>query len=218
MKKMLLMLSLLACLSAAVQAAQCSGGTLAEYTVSGFTCTLNDLTFHDFSYVSSAFDGAVAPGTSGVAVNPEIIGGNGGFLFSSGWMAGPGQVDDSLITYTATCKGCLIHNLILIMAGGASNTGLASVSETSTSVTPNVNLITGGTQLTDMTTFTTSVGSITLTKDIGVSGGTDGFATISAVSNLFSTVTTLTPEPSLILLCLALLGMIPVTRWKSRKL
>src|SRR5580658_3558114 len=218
MKKTLLMLSLIVCLSSAVQAAQCSGGTLADYTVIGFTCTLNNLTFDDFSYVSSAFDGAVAPGASGVAVDPEIIAGDGGFLFSSGWLVGPGQVDDSLITYTATCNGCVIHNLILIMAGGAGNTGLASVSETSTSVTPNVNLITGGTQLKDMTTFTTSVGSITLTKDVGVSGGTDGFATISAVSNLFSTVTTLTPEPSLILLCLALLGMIPVTRWKSRKL
>jgi hypothetical protein len=38
------------------------------------------------------------------------------------------------------------------------------------------------------------------------------------VSNLFSTVTTLTPEPSLILLCLGLLGMIPIARRKSRKL
>jgi len=218
MKKTLLMPSLLVCLSSVVEAAQCSGGTLAAYTVTGFTCTLNDLTFHDFFYVPSAFGGAVATGASGVSVNPEIVGGNDGFLFSSGWLAGPGQVDDSLITYTATCNGCLIDNLILIMGGGASGTGLASVSETSTSVTPNVSLITGGTQLTDMTTFTTGVGSITLTKDIGVSGGTDGFANISAVSNLFSTVTTLTPEPPLILLSLGLLGMIPVARRKLRRL
>jgi hypothetical protein len=218
MKKTLLMLNLLMCLSSVVHAAPCSGGTLDNYTVAGFTCTFNDLTYHDFSYVSSTFGGAVAPGASGVAVNPEIVGGNDGFLFSAGWLAGPGQVDDSLISYTATCNGCLIQNLVLIMGGGASNTGLASVSETSTSVTPNVSLITGGTQLTDMTTFTTSVGSITLTKDIGVSGGTDGFANISAVSNLFSTVTTLTPEPPLILLCLGLLGMIPVARRKSRRL
>lgn len=218
MKKTLLMFSLFVCLSSVVQAAQCSGGTLAVYTVTGFTCTINDVTFHDFSYLSSAFGGAVAPGASGVAVNPEIVGGNDGLLFSSGWLAGPSQIDDSLITYTATCNGCLIHNLILIMAGGASGTGLASVSETSTSVTPNVNLITGGTQLTDMTTFTTGVGSITLTKDIGVSGGTDGFANISAVSNLFSTNTTTTPEPVLCLLCLGLLGMIPVARRKVRRL
>jgi len=218
MKKKLLMLSLLVCLSSVVKAAPCSGGTLADYTVTGFTCTLNDLTFHNFSYVSSAFGGAVAPGASGVAVNPEIVGGNDGLLFSSGWLAGPSQIDDSLITYSATCNGCLIHNLVLIMGGGGGKTGLATVSETSTSVTPNVSLITGGTQLTDMTTFTTSVGSITLTKDVGVSGGTDGFANISAVSNLFSTVTTLTPEPQLILLCLGLLSMIHVARRKSRKL
>jgi hypothetical protein len=186
--------------------------------VTAFTCTLNDLIFSDFSYVSSAFGGAVALGASGVAVDPEIVGSDDGLLFSSGWLAGPGQVDDSLISYTATCDGCRIQNLILVMAGGANNTGLASVSETSTSVSPNVTLITGGTQLTDMTTFTTSVGTITLTKDIGVSGGTDGFANISAVSNLFSTVTTLTPEPPLIVLCLGLLGMIPIARRKSRKL
>jgi hypothetical protein len=218
MKKKLLMLSLLVCLSSVVHAAPCLGGTLDYFTEAGFTCTFNDLTFHDFSYLPSAFGGAVAPGASGVAVNPEIVGGNVGFLFSAGWLAGPGQIDDSLISYTATCNGCLIDNLVLIMGGGASKTGLASVSETSTSVTPNVSLITGGTQLTDMTTFTTGVGSITLTKDIGVSGGTDGFASISAVSNLFSTETTLTPEPQLILLCLGLLGIIPVTRRKSRKL
>jgi hypothetical protein len=218
MKKTLLMLSLLVCLSSVVEAAPCSGGTLADYTATGFTCTLNDLTFNNFSYLSSAFGGAVAPGASGVAVNPEILGGSEGLLFSSGWLAGPSQIDDSLITYSATCNGCLIHNLFLIMGGGASKTGLASVSETSTSVTPNVSLITGGTQLTDMTTFTTRVGSITLTKDVGVSGGTDGFANISAVSNLFSTVTTLTPEPQLILLCLGLLGMIHVAQRKSRKL
>jgi hypothetical protein len=218
MKKTLLMFSLVVCLSCVVQAAQCSGGTLAVYTATSFACTINDVTFHDFSYLSSAFGGTAAPGASGVAVNPEIVDGNVGLLFSSGWLAGPGQIDDSLITYTATCTGCLIHNLVLIMAGGASDTGLASVSETSTSVTPNVSLITGGTHLTDMTTFTTGVGSITLTKDVGVSGGTDGFANISAVSNLFSTVTTMTPEPPLILLCLGLLGMIPVARRRSRKL
>jgi hypothetical protein len=216
MKQTLLILSLIVCLSSAVQAVPCSDGTLAAYTVTGFTCTLNNLTFDDFSYLSSAFGGAVAPSASGVAVDPEIVGGSVGFLFTSGWLAGPGQDDDSLITYTATCNGCLIHNLVLIMTGGASNTGLASVLETSTSVIPNVSLITGGTQLTDMTTFTTSVGSITLTKDIGVSGGTDGYANISAVSNLFST--TLTPEPSMILFCLGLLCMIPVARRKSMKL
>jgi hypothetical protein len=51
-----------------------------------------------------------------------------------------------------------------------------------------------------MTTFLPGVPTITITKDIGVSGGTasDGLAHISTVTNLFPTnVITATPEPSL---------------------
>jgi hypothetical protein len=154
-----------------------------------------------------------------VGVNPEIQSGEAGFLFTAGWLVGQNQVEDSTITYTATCVGCLIDDLVLIMGGGARSSGTASVSETS--VTPFVSLLTGGSVLTDMTTFNPGVGTITVTKDIGVSGGSssDGIAHISAVSNLFSTtMTNMTPEPSLGLLCLGLLGIIPVARRKLRRL
>jgi hypothetical protein len=220
MKKTLLLFSLFACFSCVVQAGTCVGGFLDTYTAAGFSCVFDGITFSNFQYDPTASGGAVTPDAHGVSVNPETIGSEGGFLFTGGFLVGPGEVEDSTITYTATCVGCLIDDLVLIMGGGASGTGLASVSETSTSVTPNVNLLTGESILSDMTTFTTGVGSITLTKDIGVSGGTDGFAHISAVTNLFSTntTTTMTPEPALGLLCVGLLGMVPVARRKLGRL
>jgi len=221
MKKTLLLSSLFACFSCVVQAGTCVGGFLDTYTATNFSCTFDGITFSNFSYDPTASGGAATPTASGVSVNPELVGGTeGGFLFTGGFLVGPGQVEDATITYTATCDGCKIDDLVLIMGGGAKGTGLASVSETSTSVTPNVNLLTGGSFLSDMTTFTTGVGSITLTKDIGVSGGSDGFAHISAVTNLFSTnmTTTMTPEPALGLVCVGLLGMIPVARRKLGRL
>jgi hypothetical protein len=218
MKKTLLMLGLFAGLAMAVQAAPCVGGTLADYTAAGFSCTFDGLTFSGFSYHPTASGGATAPDAGGVGVNPEIQGSEGGFLFTAGWLVGQNQVEDSTITYTATCNGCLIDDLVLIMGGGARSSGTASVSETS--VTPFVSLLTGGTFLSDMTTFNPGISTITLTKDIGVSGGSssDGLAHISAVTNLFSTnMTTMTPEPALGLLCLGLLGLIPVARRKLRR-
>ncbi len=213
MKKTLLMLSLLACLCYTAQAAPCLAGTLATYTASGFSCSFADgLTFSEFTYTASA-TGAFAPDAMGVAVNPEIVGGEVGFIFSAGWVAGQNQVEDALITFTATCAGCLIEDLKLVMGGGAIGSGAASVSETS--LAPVVSLITGGLQLQDSTTFATPVGSISVSKDIVVSGGSalGGLGHISRVDNLFSTNSNV-PEPSLGLLCLGVLTFIPIARRK----
>ena len=215
MKKTFLILGLLACMSAVVQAAPCVGGTLDTYI--GSSCTFGGLTFSDFSYISSASGGAAAPSDSGVAVNPEVDGSEVGLLFSAGWLAGQNQIQDSLIQFTVTCIDCMIDDVVLIMGGGANGSGLASVSETS--LHPVVNLITGGSKLIDSTTFS-PVNSIKVVKDIAVSGGSaeNGFAHISAVTNLFSTTTTtMTPEPSLSLLCLGFLGLVPLARRKMRR-
>ena len=220
MKTIYLKLASFAFLSLAVARADlCTGGTLADYTASGFSCSIDELTFSGFSYHPTASGGASAPNAGGVAVNPEKVGTLSGFLFTAGWLVSKGQVEDSAIIYTASCNQCLIDDVVLIMAGGARSSGTASVSETS--VTPFVSLLTGGSVLSDMTTFSPGVPTITITKDIGVSGGTasDGLAHISTVTNLFSTnMTTATPEPSLGLLCLGVFVLIPVARWKLRRL
>src|ERR1035438_6563751 len=219
MKKTLLMISLFACLSGVMHALPCAGGTLATYTAGGFSCTLDGLTFSGFSYTPSASGLAQVPDAGGVLLIVRPIAGENGLQCSSAWLAGSGQTEDSLIRYTATCNGCLIDDLVLIMGGGAKHGAIASVSETS--VKPFVSLLTGGIDLEDMTTLSPGVTTITLTKDIGLSGGEDpnGIAHISAVSNLFSTntTTTMTPEPALGLLSLGLLGMIPVARRKLRR-
>ena len=214
MKKTLLMLGLIAGFSYSAHAAPCVGGTLATYTVSGFSCSFADgLTFSNFGYIPSASGtGALAPNAAGVAVNPEIVGGEEGFVFSAGWVASSGQIVDGLITFTATCVGCMIEDLKLIMGGGAISSGIVSVSETS--LAPVVSLTTSGLKLQDSTTFA-PVGSINVRKDIVVSGGSavDGLGHISSVENLFSLTTTV-PEPSLGLLCLGFLALIPIARRK----
>jgi hypothetical protein len=204
---------------AAAETIPCAGGTLSNYTAAGFTCSIDELTFSGFSYNPTASGGAGVPDAGGVDVNPEKVGIESGFLFTAGWLVSEGQVEDSTIIYTATCHQCLIDDVVLVMGGGAHISGTASVSETS--VTPFVSLLTGGSVLSDMTTISPGVSTITITKDIGVSGGTapDGLAHISTVNNLFSTnVTTATPEPSLGLLCLGVFALIPVARRKLRRL
>jgi hypothetical protein len=62
------------------------------------------------------------------------------------------------------------------------------------------------------------VGTLNLTKDILLNGGTTGFGSaVSEVDNFFSTnKTTTTPEPSLLFLCAGALCLLPVARKMRR--
>src|SRR5260370_39318991 len=167
-------------------------GTLAAYTASGFSCTIDDKSFSGFSYFSSATGGATQIAASGVSVTPEVLVVNGvteiGFLFSAPWTATSGQGTDSLIGYTVTSLGTPIVDTILQMDGaGFTGTGIADVAE---NLTNRVNLFvftdTQGTVLTQTATFA-GVQSVTIDfKDVLASGGTSGTAAVSGVFNLFS--------------------------------
>jgi hypothetical protein len=154
-----------------------------------------------------------------VEVDP-ITGVESGFEFFAGWSAGIGNVQDSAIKYTVTCDGCSITDLVLSMEGnGASGDSFLNIAETSGGVEPG--LLIGESTTTTIVSDTKiipPVGTLNLTKDILLNGGTTGFgAGVSQVNNFFSTTqTTMTPEPSLLLLSAGLLGLLPIARKMRR--
>jgi len=215
MKKLIFLVPSLLLLSYGLQAGNCAPGTLADYDVLGFSCTLSGVTFSNFQYTPIASNGALAPPDSGVSVTPKFVGDEFGFLFTAAWLVNGGQTDDSFFTYTASCEPACITDVALKFVGAADNGGAASVVETTSN---GVNLFaTPGNPNPPPATFA-PIGSIDLSKDIGMSGGQNGDAHISAVYNFFSKNTTV-PEPSLVLLCMALLASIVVgSRMARRKL
>lgn len=215
MKKTLLLILCTFGLSYSAFAMPCGTDTLATYMSDG-SCTIGDLTFSDFMYTSSDLGGGLAPTPDGITVSLATMG--TGLDFNSLWVAGTGQLVDSSITFTVTTTNPGgITDLDLIVAGGATGSGVASATESSTS--PVLSLAagfgTGSDVPEDSTTIFPPVDSITLTKDIGVSGGsTSGFAHLSDVYNLFSEGTSTVPEPSSLFLCAGVLAFIPIARRK----
>jgi len=217
MKRTLVLLLLSACVSLVAQAASCvSGATLASYIGLGAGgCTFDSLLFNNFEYTNPASGGAVSPDASGVVVN-LVPGVEKGLQFVGDWEATSGQTSDGNISYSVKCDGCLISDLELDMTGLGILTGVASVVETATSSDGTVGLGTASANGVDVFKATKDIkptDSLDLTKDIGASGGTAGVGHVSGVFNLFSTnQTTMTPEPSLGLLCLGALCLLPVAR------
>src|SRR5579864_9118023 len=108
MKKTILLSTFVFGLGSSAWAGPCASATLAVYDASGFTCTIGDLTFSNFSYVPSG--GVLIPDSS-VAVTPESIGGESGFQFNAPWFAFPTTILDSFINFTATCNnGCSLND------------------------------------------------------------------------------------------------------------
>jgi len=217
MKKTLLLITFALGLSYSAFAGPCVTATLAVYDVSGFSCTFGDLTFSDFSYTPS---GAIIIPEGSVTVTPVTSGGETGFRFNAPWFApSDGSTLDSFINYTATCDStCSIDDWVLTIAGvSAPGNAVVNVAETSPQLTTSLSAGSAGgvNKLTDSGTFA-PVGSLTVSKDILIYGGVSStgiIAQVSAVTNLFSTTSTV-PEPSLAIVCLGLLGLVPVARRK----
>ena len=181
-----------------VPAVACSTSTLSTYLTAGFSCTIGSLSFSDFTYSNASFGGATAVPSAGITVTP-LTGTEEGFQFEAPWSASADQGVDSAIGYTVTATSGTINDLVLSMAGFSVTPG-GNVSVAETSATPLLSLLVfdnqTGVQAVDTITGL-SVTSLTLVKDIALSGNT-GTATLSIVDNKFST--TNTPEPASILL------------------
>lgn len=209
-RRTLLLTTIFLCIGCTAWAGTCAIGTLAIYDTAGFSCTLDGFTFSNFSYSASASGGASAPDAAGVAVTP-ITGTETGLQFNAAWIVGSGQTEDAAIGYTVTCPSC-ITDLVLTMTGAATGTGIGGVAEQAGAL-PSLGVSTGGPSSASETFA--PVSSLSVTKDIGVSGGANGTAHISVVDNLFSR--TAIPEPSLLLVCTGLLGLIPLARRRLQR-
>ncbi len=228
MKKLSLLLAFGLAAAHAWAAPVCGDNTpLSTYLVSGYSCQIGDKTFSNFNYVSSAQGGAVAITPAGITVDTlgplgsgaSIVNNDIGLQFNANWSATAGQVTDSNIGFTVTVNGggaMLIDDTGLAQISGVSPNGSASVAERGCGpapCTPNtISVLTfdngGPTSQTVLDTYFTPVGSLAVMKDIAVSGGTSGFATLSLVDDTFSQIAV--PEPMSMGLLgggLALLGL-----------
>jgi hypothetical protein len=221
MKKTLLLITFVLGLSYSAFAGACVTATLAVYDATGFSCSIGDLTFSGFNYTSS---GSISIPAGDVTVTPETVGGEAGFQFNAPWFALPDptapNILDSFIGYTATCDAtCQINDWVLKISGAsAPGDSAINVSETADQLSSSLSVgsLGGVTTTSDSGTFP-PVGSLTVGKDLLVYGGTSisggKFAQVSSLTNLFSTTSTV-PEPSLAIVCLGLLGLVPVARRK----
>jgi len=219
MRKILLLITCALISSVGAFGAACgsTGDLLSDYISLG-SCTITgtDLTFSGWDYTISG--NSIPIPASDVTVTPVTGSEEGGFVFNAPWVALSPDLLDADITYTVTCDGCDIDDWALAMGGvGLTGDAFADVGETSPEVSAPLGVGATATlsQLTDSASFA-PVGSLSVDKDLTIYGGTKQGAIVSKVSsitNLFSTTaTTMTPEPSLAILCIVAVGLIPLAR------
>ena len=232
MKKLSLLLCVLLGTSAIAMASiACPVSTYDNYLVSGFSCTIDDKTFSNWTYASSASGGAAKIPPSGVAVVPVTTLHNPGFLFSSGFGVISNQTQDEFFGFTVRVNpgGNAIDDITLLQLGsGFTGTGSASIAETvclgdtfadgclhgtvaSLLTVDNSTLV----KLSDHITFA-PVLVVDVVKDLELFGGPSGSAFVSGVENQFSEVA---PEPSsLLMLGTGIVGLAGILRRKQDKL
>ncbi len=216
-KKVTLVSILVLAFSRLATSTPCTTGMLQDYLNLSNGCTIGNLTFTDFLAPAPSSVGAVVPSASQVGVTPVSSPGSSGLIFDVALVVGPGQMADFTIDYLVKAQaGSSITDSSLSIDAGASGGGLVAVDETQCvgGVLPacdggtSISLNTSANHLTDSATFP-AASEVAASKDIVVSdGGTTGQASISSEEQLFSTGSSLVPEPaSFTLFGIGLLGL-----------
>jgi hypothetical protein len=224
MKLAFVLLALTAIIAPAAMASMttCPTATLDQYLTPNFTCTSGNLLFSNFGYAPSASPvGVLIPATS-ISVTPQVMTGNEGFQFADGWNVGTqagntSSFQDSLISFTISTvnHAKTLDELTLFFNGTFTGTGLSNVTEqycaggtlTSCPQATGQIKVTNPPKSFNDTVFFAPVNTLSVSKDIGVSSGSNGTANISQVINTFDQ-TGGVPEPmSCFLLGTGLLGL-----------
>jgi hypothetical protein len=246
MKKLIpILIAVLAMIAVPTKAATCptgvslSGGgyTNANGTGNGFSCTIGNLTFSNFSFTSSAAGSASAMTPAGVTVTPlpnsSFPGVPDGFLFTEALSAnntlntGVTTNSDMTIFYSVTSNGATLTDLELGFNGSVSGTGITEVTEnfclnTTAGVFGCAYASSGQIQVINPPgIFNTSVTFAPVTmlsveKDVQLNAGTNGGVSLSSIDNMYSQ--TVPESASLTLLGLGLLGLALAKRSKLGQL
>jgi hypothetical protein len=207
-KRILMMLAAAVILQTAAWSATCVVGTVADYQALGATgCTIGDKLFNNFTFTPTATGGATLLTASSVTLTP-ITGPDIGLQFNALWFAGTNQFQDTTIGFDVTVVGggsfLIKEASTLTSPGGFTGTGAATVSEglcigsPCTPVLGTNTINTAGTTILSSNVIFTPSGTLHAVKDIGVTGGSNGTANLSQVTDTFSQ--TQVPEPTSILL------------------
>lgn len=172
----------------------------ATYFGGGYSCTIGDLLFSNFTYTPSGSNPLLA---NQITVD-AVTGPNIGLSFNGPWSAAAGMTTDGTIDFTVTALsgGDIINDFGLAQTSGVVGNGSASVAEngcpgagcdaTGGSIYVLTFQANGERSAQGETTFTPA-SVVDVEKDISVSGNT-GYATISVVQDTFSQLSQC-PEP-----------------------
>ena len=183
---------------AASAAANVCAATTYDHYIGG-TCTINNLTFSNFGYASSAAPAGIAIPASAVSVTPITTPGDEGFTFGGAWTVaasgGNSTGLDSLLSYTVSAPSAVITGIDLGSNGGFTGTGLTGVTEAYCLGAPVENCLYGTRGQIQVTNPPSApqqsvlglgpVQSVAVSKDIVATSGNSGTATISQVTNTF---------------------------------
>jgi hypothetical protein len=202
MKKMLVLFAALVLVTSfAAATPTCTAETLNNYLAPGFSCEIDNLLFSNFTYTDTA-NGTAPIASSAVGVTPITTPGDEGLEFNAGWSVSTPAEEDSNIGFIVSTvnHADTIDFLDLEFNGRYSGTGTSSVTE---------NYCAGGTLSSCPTTVGqiavtnpptvlsvtsedfTPVNTLQVSKDVNVSAGSLGTASISDLNNTYGQV----PEP-----------------------
>jgi hypothetical protein len=206
--------------SALASVTTCPSGAYSLYLIPNFTCQSGNLIFKNFGYSSALSNpSGIAIPASAITVTPVVTDGNEGFQFAGGWnvgtQAGPvSNVQDSVVSFDVMDMTVAITDLHLFFNGSFTGTGTTSATESYClnhalagcpgGSSGSINVTNPPPNFNAATSFA-AVSSISISKDINATSGTNGTASISQVINQFSNSI---PEPlSFVLLGSGLLGL-----------